>query len=119
MDLMRASLRQEFEQRDFQVLLPEEKDVRLSAATPDVKGAAAVARETGLTGIIFLSDIRRWETDSRQLVRVWVELKMVRASDGVLLWERRIQRAVPTPSATNPGQSYADAVKTVVDEIFE
>jgi hypothetical protein len=69
-------------------------------------------------GAVFLGDIRRWEADSRQLVRVWVELKMVRASDGALLWEKRIQRAVPTPSATNSGQSSTDAVKAVVAEIF-
>jgi hypothetical protein len=68
---------------------------------------------------MFFTDIRRWEADSRQLVRVWVEFRMVRSSDGTLLWERRILRAVPTPSATNLGQSYTDAVKEVVQAIFE
>jgi ABC-type Mn2+/Zn2+ transport system permease subunit len=119
MDLLRASLRQEFERHGFQVQLPEEKDVRLSRAAPDPRGAMEVAREGGLSGIMFFTDIRRWEADSRQLVRVWVEFRMVRSSDGTLLWERRILRAVPTPSATNLGQSYTDAVKEVVQAIFE
>jgi ABC-type Mn2+/Zn2+ transport system permease subunit len=119
MDLLRASLRQEFGRHGFQVQLPEEKDVRLSRASPDPRGAMEVAREGGLSGLMFFTDIRRWEADSRQIVRVWVEFRMVRSSDGTLLWERRIQRAVPTPSATNLGQSYTDAVKEVVQAIFE
>ena len=35
-----------------------------------------------------------------------------------VLWERRIQRAVPTPSATNLGQAYTDSVKEVVRDLF-
>jgi hypothetical protein len=43
---------------------------------------------------------------------------MIRTADGTVVWERRIQRAVPTPSATNLGQAYEDSVKEVVRVLF-
>jgi hypothetical protein len=42
----------------------------------------------------------------------------MRLEDGAVLWEKRVQTAVPTPSATDLGQAYMDAVRTVVGELF-
>jgi ABC-type Mn2+/Zn2+ transport system permease subunit len=118
MDLLRDNLRQGLEQQGFRVALPEEKDARFPALPADVSSAVRVAREGKLAGVVFVSEIWRWETDSRQFVRVFADFKLVRTDDGAILWERRIQRAVPTPSATNTGQASTDAVKTIVSELL-
>jgi hypothetical protein len=77
-----------------------------------------LAREGKLAGLLFVSEISRWDVVSRQFVRVFADFKMIRTADGTVVWERRIQRAVPTPAATNLGQSYEDSVKEVVRELF-
>ena len=51
-------------------------------------------------------------------MRVLVDFKIIRIDDGVVLWERRVQRAVPTPSAPYLGQAYMDAVKIVAHDLF-
>jgi hypothetical protein len=117
MDLLRDNLRQGLEQRGFHISLPEEKDARFPALSSDTAEAARAAREGKLSGLVFVSELWRWETDSRQFVRVLADFKMV-STDGAVLWERRIQRAVPTPSATNLGQSSMDAVREITRELF-
>jgi hypothetical protein len=118
MDLLRDDLRQELEQRDFRVTLTEQMDVRFPAFPAEPGNAVRLAREGKLSGLLFVSEISRWEADSRQFVRVFADFKLIRIDDGAVLWERRIQRAVPTPSATNLGQAYADSVKEVVRDLF-
>jgi photosystem II stability/assembly factor-like uncharacterized protein len=56
--------------------------------------------------------------EAQKFVRVVVDFKLLRTEDGAVLWERRVQRAVPTPSATNVGQASTDAAKIVVEELF-
>jgi len=118
MDLLRDDLRRELEQRGFRVTLPEQTDSRFPAFPADTGNAVRLAREGKLSGLIFVSEIWRWEADSRQFVRVFADFKIVRTDDGSVLWERRIQRAVPTPSATNLGQAYTDSVKEIVRDLF-
>jgi ABC-type Mn2+/Zn2+ transport system permease subunit len=118
MDLLRDDLRRELEQRGFRVTLPEQTDARFPAFPADTGNAVRLAREGKLSGLIFVSEIWRWEADSRQFVRVFADFKLIRTDDGAVVWERRIQRAVPTPSATNLGQAYTDSVKEVVRDLF-
>src|SRR5262245_28684149 len=118
MDLLREDLRRELEQRGFRVTFPEQTDTRFSAFPVEPASAARLAREGKLSGLIFVSELLRWEADSRQFVRVSADFKLLRTDDGTVLWERRIQRAVPTPSATNLGQAYTDCVKEVVRDLF-
>jgi ABC-type Mn2+/Zn2+ transport system permease subunit len=118
MDLLRDDLRRELEQRGFSITLPEQTDARFPAFPAEPGNALRLAREGKLAGLLFVSEISRWEADSRQFVRVFADFKLIRTSDGSVVWERRIQRAVPTPSATNLGQAYADSVKEVVRELF-
>jgi ABC-type Mn2+/Zn2+ transport system permease subunit len=118
MDLLRDDLRRELEQRGFRVTLPEQTDARFPAFPADTSNAVRVAREGKLSGLIFVSEISRWEADSRQFVRVVADFKLIRTDDSSVLWEKRIQRAVPTPSATNLGQAYTDSVKEVVRDLF-
>ena len=118
MDLLRDDLRRELEQKGFRVTLPENTDARFPAFPAEPDHAVRLARDGKLSGLIFVSEISRWEADSRQFVRVFVDFKLIRTDNGAVLWERRIQRAVPTPSATNLGQAYADSVKEVVRELF-
>src|SRR5215475_2140282 len=118
MDLLREDLRRELEQRGFRVALPEQTDARFSAFPVEPASVARLAREGKLSGLIFVSELLRWEADSRQFVRVSADFKLLRTDDGTVLWERRIQRAVPTPSATNLGQAYTDSVKEVVRDLF-
>jgi ABC-type Mn2+/Zn2+ transport system permease subunit len=119
MDLLRDDLRRELEQRGFRIGLPEETDARFSAFSAEPGNAVRLAREGKLSGLLFVSEISRWEADSRQFVRVVADFKLVKTNDGSVLWERRIQRAVPTPSATNLGQAYTDSVKEVVRDLFQ
>jgi ABC-type Mn2+/Zn2+ transport system permease subunit len=118
MDLLRESLKTELEQRGFRISLPEEKDARFAAFPADTGTAVRVAREGKLSGFAFVGEIRRWEVEAQKFVRVFVDFKLIRIDDGAVLWERRIQRAVPTPSATNLGQASADAVRDIVRELF-
>jgi ABC-type Mn2+/Zn2+ transport system permease subunit len=118
MDLLREELRRELEQKGFHIDLPEKTDARFPAFPVDTDNVLRLAREGKLAGLLFVSEISRWEADSRQFVRVFADFKLIRTSDGSVVWERRIQRAVPTPSATNLGQAYADSVKEVVRDLF-
>jgi len=118
MDLLRQSLQSELSQRGFQISLPEDKDARFAAFSSDRDNALRVAREGKLSGALFVSEIFRWEGESQKFVRALVDFKLIRLDDGAVLWARRIQRAVPTPSATNLGQASTDAVKEIVSELF-
>jgi hypothetical protein len=118
MDLVRENLRSELEQRGFQVSLPEAKDARFAALPTDTAAALRVAREGKLSGLTFVSEIRRWDVEAQRFVRVLADFKLIRVDDGFVLWERRIQRAVPTPSATNVGQASMDAAREVVRDLF-
>jgi ABC-type Mn2+/Zn2+ transport system permease subunit len=118
MGLLRDSLNEEFGRRGIKVSYPETIDTRLSSFPSSTENAIRVAREGKLSGLLFLTEIRRWSADSRQFVRVSVDFKMVRIDDGALIWEGRIQRAVPTPSSTHLGQAYTDAIGAVVREVF-
>jgi ABC-type Mn2+/Zn2+ transport system permease subunit len=118
MGLLRESLRTELEQRGFRIALPEEKDARFPPLPSDADGAVRVARDGKLSGLVFVTEIRRWEADSRQFVRVLADFKLVRLDDSAVLWERRYQRAVPTPSATHLGEAYMDSVKVVMHDLF-
>ena len=118
MDLLRDDLRRELERTGFRITLPEQTDARFPAFPAEPGNAVRLAREGKLSGLIFVSEIWRWEADSRLFVRVFADFKLVRTDDGAVIWERRIQRAVPTPSATNLGQSYTDSVKEVVRDLF-
>jgi hypothetical protein len=114
---LREELRHELEQKGFRVDIPEQKDPRFPAFPVDPGNALRLAAEGKLNGLLFVSEIARWDVDSRQFVRVFVDFKIIRTADGAVVWQRRIQRAIPTPSATNLGQSYADSVREVVRDL--
>jgi ABC-type Mn2+/Zn2+ transport system permease subunit len=118
MDLLRQSLQSELSQRGFQIALPEDRDARFTAFSSDRDNALRVARDGKLSGTLFVSEIFRWEGESQKFVRALVDFKLIRIDDGAVLWARRIQRAVPTPSATNLGQASTDAVKEIVSDLF-
>jgi len=118
MDLLRQDLQTEFEQRGFKVALPEQLDARFTALASDPDSAMRLAREGRLSGALFVSEIWRWEGETQKFVRALVDFKLIEVDDGTVLWERRVQRAIPTPSATNLGQASADAVRAIVRELF-
>jgi ABC-type Mn2+/Zn2+ transport system permease subunit len=118
MDLLRENLKTELAQKGYQISLPEEQDVRFVAFPTDASAAARMAREGKLSGAVFASEIWRWEIEAQKFVRVLVDFKLIRLDDGAVLWERRVQGAIPTPSATNAGQASNDAVKIIVRDLF-
>jgi hypothetical protein len=118
MDLLRDSLKTELVQKGFRTSLPEETDARFPALSSDSSSAVRIAREGKLSGAVFVSEIWRWESESQKFVRVVADFKIVRIDDGAVLWERHVQRAVPTPSATNVGQASTDAVREIVRDLF-
>jgi ABC-type Mn2+/Zn2+ transport system permease subunit/uncharacterized protein YceK len=118
MDLLRDGLRQELQQNGYRVTFPEETDARFPPFSAETNSAVQLGREGKLSGLVFVSEIWRWEGYPQQFVRVFVDFKLVRLEDGAVLWDRRVQRAIPTSSSTNLGQAYTDAVIAVVHEIF-
>jgi ABC-type Mn2+/Zn2+ transport system permease subunit len=118
MDLLRDSVRAELEQKGYRVAFPEDMDARFPPLASEAGVAVRVGREGKLSGLIFVSEIRRWEGETQQFVRVFCDFKLVRLDDGAVLWDRRVQRAVSTPSATNLAQASADAVRDIVRELF-
>ena len=118
MDLLRDDLRREVEQKGYSVRLPEEVDARFPPFPADARIAVQLGREGKLAGLILVSEILRWEGYAQQFVRVAVDFKLVRLDDGSVVWNRRVQRAVSTPSATNQAQAYTDAIKAVVHDIL-
>jgi hypothetical protein len=118
MDLLRENLQTELVQQGFQVTLPEDKDVRFPPFSANATEAARVAREGKLSGLIFVSEIWRWEGETQKFVRALVDFKLVRIDDGSVVWARHVQRAISTPSATNLGQASTDAAKALVHELF-
>jgi ABC-type Mn2+/Zn2+ transport system permease subunit len=118
MGLLRDDLRKGLEQNGYSVTLPEDMDARFPPFPADMNGAIRMARDGKLSGLIFVSEIWRWEGESQKFVRVLVDFKLIRIDDGTVLWERRIQRAVPTPSATNLGQASTDAATAIAHDLF-
>ena len=67
---------------------------------------------------MFVSEIWRWEGETQKYVRALVDFKLIRIDDGAVLWQRRVQGAIPTPSATNLGQASTDAVQAILSYLF-
>jgi hypothetical protein len=118
MDLLRASLKREIEQRTAKARFPEEHDARFSVLPSGNEASARIAREGGLDGVLLLSEIRRWEADVAGLLRLWVEFKLVRIADGALLWERRVQKVFPGGRSGNPAEMHNEAAREVARELF-
>jgi hypothetical protein len=118
MDLLRDEVQTRLARGKVQSAFPEAVDDRLGAISANPRSAAQAARDGKLSGLLFVGDIRRWEGEPQQFVRVLAEFKLIGIGDGAVLWERRVQRAVPTASATNLSQAHMDAIKAVVQEIF-
>jgi len=118
MDLLRENLQSGLAQKGFQISLPEDTDARFPAFPADSAGATRMAREGKLSGMLFVTEILRWEGEPQKFVRALVDFKLVRIDDGAIVWERRVQRAIPTPSATNMGQASTDAVNAILHDLF-
>lgn len=119
MDLLREAMQAELERREIKIFLPEAMDDLLRSFPSDIRSAAKGARAGGLSGLLLLSDIRRWDAEPRKLGSVLVDFKLVRISDGAPVWERRIRHAIDLSSAAHLGQAYSDMIGEVVREIFE
>ena len=117
MDLLRDSLQSELEQRKIKVAFPESQDARLEAFSPHPASATLTAREGKLSGLLLVTDIQRWSADGRQLLSTRVDFKLLRISDGSVLWEKTTQRVISTTGA-NLNQASADAVKEIMRELF-
>jgi len=118
MDLLRGSLQREFQQRQITVSLPEERDVRLQSLPFDSVSAAANARMAKLSGWLWLSEIRRWQTDGRSPLRTVVEMRLVRIDNGAVPWQRQIAKTVPLVGAVRLDEISADAVSAILRDVF-
>jgi ABC-type Mn2+/Zn2+ transport system permease subunit len=117
MDLLRDSLQSELERRKIKFALPETYDARLGAFSPNPVEAAQTARAGKLSGLLLVTNIQRWSTDGRQVLSTRVDFKLLRVSDGSLMWEKTVQRVISTTGA-NLTQASADAVKEIMRELF-
>jgi len=118
MELLRGSLQREFQQRQITVSLPEERDVRLQSLPFDGVSAAANARTANLSGWLWLSEIRRWQTDGRSPLRTVVEMRLVRIDNGAVPWQRQIAKTVPLVGAVRLDEISADAVSAILRDVF-
>jgi len=119
MDLLRDSLQSELENKQAKLAFPEAHDPRLETFSARPESAAQTAREGGLSGLLLLSDIQRWNADGRQLLVTRVDFKLLRISDGRILWEKNVRRVTSTTGAGHLGQASADAVKDIMRELFD
>jgi hypothetical protein len=118
MDLLREAIQSELNRRGVQTFLPEGKDGRLASFSTHGPSAGAAAREGGLTGLVLLTEIQRWNAEPRRVSSVLVEFKLIQISDGSTVWQRRIRRALPTTNATHAGEAHMDSIKAIVRELF-
>jgi hypothetical protein len=70
-----------------------------------------------LTGLLLLTDIQRWNADGR-LLSTRVAFKLLRISDGSVVWEKDVHRVTATTGAGHVGQSSADAVREIMRDLF-
>ena len=118
MDLLRDGLQSELESRKITIAFPEAHDARMQAFSPHPESAAQTARDGKLSGLLLVTDIQRWDADGRQLLATRVDFKLLRISDGSVIWERNVRRVVSTTGAGHLGQASADAVKEIMRELF-
>lgn len=118
MDLLRDSLQAELERRKIKIAFPESNDARLAAFSPLPASAAQTARAGNLSGLLLLAEVMRWNADGRQLLSTRVDFKLLRISDGSVLWERRVQRVISTAGSANISQVSNDAVREIIRELF-
>jgi ABC-type Mn2+/Zn2+ transport system permease subunit len=117
MDLLREALKQELEEQGIAVAYPERQDARLGSFPFSAESAAQGARAAKLSGYLFLAEIRRWDGDAPGLLRTWVEFKLVRIEGSVTIWQRRVQKVVPSAGA-RLDQASADASREIARELF-
>jgi hypothetical protein len=118
MELLRDALHSQLEGRKIHVALPESRDARLQGFSPQPPSAAQIAREAKLTGVILLTDIQRWDAGGGQLLNARVDFKLLRISDGAVVWERNVRRVVSTTGAGHLGQVSGDAIREIMRDIF-
>jgi ABC-type Mn2+/Zn2+ transport system permease subunit len=118
MDLLRAALKRELEQRGVAVSLPEDRDTGLRSFGADPVAAATIAQTSQLSGWLLLCDIRRWHTDGRSPLRTWVEMRLVRIDSGAVEWQAQVQKIVPLVGAGRLDEASGDAVKAILREVF-
>jgi ABC-type Mn2+/Zn2+ transport system permease subunit len=118
MDLLRDALQSELGYRKIKVAFPESHDARLGAFSSDPASAAQTARAAKMSGQLLVSDIQRWNADGGQLLRTRVDFKLLRITDGTVLWKKTVQRVISMSGATL-NQASADAVGEIMREVFD
>lgn len=93
---------------------------QIAAAFPDpppsIALAASTARRAGLPGPLLVSTLRRYVfTESRRL-QIWLELALVDAADGRVLWSAQARRPIPLEAARTQREVVADAIGPLFDE---
>jgi len=117
MQLLRASMKLQLTKSDIPVSEPKSVDERLSRFPGTVKNAVQTARQAGMSGNVLITDIKRW-TPTKNFVSVLIDFELIDIEAGKAIWGKRIQGAIPTPSAVSLRDGYVDAVKGVVKELF-
>jgi ABC-type Mn2+/Zn2+ transport system permease subunit len=118
MDLLRGQLAQELKGRNVAVAFPDERDARLQVFPFDAAVAASNARSASLSGRLLLAEIRRWNADSRGLLRTSVAFRVVNIDSGAVEWEREAQKIIPLVGAARLDEASSDAVKAILQDIF-
>lgn len=118
MDLLRDTLQRELQQRQLKADFAETRDPRMRASSLTGDSAAANARAANLTGWLWLTEIRRWQSEGRAPLRALVEMKLLRIADGTVHWQQRFEKTLPVIGAARLDELSADAVKAIMRDIF-
>ena len=100
MDLLRDNLQTNSSKKAFKFLFPRIKMRAFRRFPPTAQERLALAREGKLSGMVFVSEIWRWEGETQKFVRALVDFKLVRIDDGAI--------AVGTARATRHSYSERD-----------
>ena len=117
MHLLRASMNLELTKRDIAVSQPEKLDKRLVRFPGVVQNAVQTARQAGMSGNVLITELKRWTT-TKKFINVMVDVQLIDIRAGAVIWAKRIQGPIPTPSAVTLRDGYVDAVKGVIKELF-
>lgn len=78
--------------------------------------AAASARAAGLPGPLLLPTLRRYSFGESRVLLVWLDLALVDAADGRIVWRGEARRPIPLPAAQTQTEVLVDATAPLFDE---
>jgi ABC-type Mn2+/Zn2+ transport system permease subunit len=117
-DALQAQAVWELARRGVAVRSFDESRSALPAVAADPAAAAQLARESGQDGPVLFGTLRRFTLTGTGLLLVRLDLALVDAASGELLWTGGARRPVPVQSALTLQEVLVDAAPAIFAEAF-